>query len=126
MRTAQGEASKRYSGHYERRSRGALKGVRVHQRGRTYAENKWGEGGGCERVASRNAADPYIANRADKGKKDRKDWHADKPLRGRLKHISYQECPGIVHATCGKCGVHVQLRTPLESQTYAEHHAGHD
>jgi len=36
MRTTRGEAGKGYSGHYERRSSGSLKGVRVDQRGRTY------------------------------------------------------------------------------------------
>ena len=46
MRTAQGEAGKRYSGHYERRSSSSLKGVRVHQRGRTYPEHEWRDAGG--------------------------------------------------------------------------------
>jgi hypothetical protein len=65
MRTAQGEASKHDSDHYERRSRGAFKEVRVPQRGRTHPEQKGREEGGYERGASRRSADPCIGDGAD-------------------------------------------------------------
>ena len=97
----------------------------VHQCGCSYRKHKWYEVSGDERGALRRA-DPHISDSTDKGQEHRKNGHADKSLPCRFKGISYKERPGILHAACGTCLMHLSRSPSLERQICAEHDTDRD